>query len=128
MNESTAKPSSTPFDSGIPVLTEILHIDMDAPAASRQTHDAQGSVDLKDARLGQPQPAQRLMPQLPDQLRAQLQTQIQAQIEAVVAQCVSDAVQRLQDGLKKEICAGLHASIEAMIADAVVQARFLLDK
>lgn len=130
---------SRPFDSGIPVLTEVLR---DTPpatadegsrqapapglavqhAASASSHNADPAA-AQDAALGGLDAAgwEQLERRITGRILQQLQTRVDFVLEQRIKDSMAEVLSHALHGLTEEIRAGLHTTLNQVVSRAVAQ-------
>ncbi|TFW29145.1 hypothetical protein E4L96_01775 [Massilia arenosa] len=101
--------SQTPFDASIPVLTEVF---ADEPAATAPAPAAPAAPDDDWARLER---------QVSERVLHALQSRTDFVLEQRVRDAMAEVLDRALKDLTSEIRAGLHQTLEKIVARAVAQ-------
>lgn len=123
------------FDASIPVLTEVLHDDVpdtgragptpaaDAAPASAPLKPAQQAAQLEQQALNDWSAAEwaLLERRLAERILHQLQDRVDFVLEQRIKDSMAEVLNHALHGLTSEIRAGLHDTIEKIVARAVAQ-------
>lgn len=121
------------FDASIPVLTEILHVagsadvNTELKTATQATAGAESApepvmVELPTVELIKPiLEVSREQPDLEPQLSQPILQQLQQRITVALEQRMADVLHHALQGLDQEIRAGLHVSIEQIVAQEMAR-------